>query len=86
MNARLESHAFLAGEYSYADIAFFMAQLFGERKGAIMTGTTPHLLDWRARMLERPAVRRVAGAMAAWLESHGRPVPEYLTRVYPPRA
>ena len=86
MNARLESRSFLAGEYSYADIALFMAQLFGERKGAIMTGETPRLLEWRTRMLERPAVRKVAGAMAAWLASHGRPVPEYLTSIVPARA
>jgi glutathione S-transferase len=86
MNARLDARSFLAGEYSYADIAFFMAQLFGERKGATMTSATPQLLDWRARMFERPAVRKVAGAMADWLASHGRPVPEYLTRVHPARA
>jgi len=86
MNARLESRSYLAGEYSYADIAFFMAQLFGERKGAIMTDETPQLLGWRARMLERPAIGKVAGAMAGWLASHGRPVPEYLTRVHPARA
>ena len=85
MNARLESRSFLAGEYSYADIAFFMAQLFGERKGAIMTGGTPRLSGWRTRMLKRPAVRTVAGRMAAWLASQGRPVPEYLTRALPPR-
>jgi glutathione S-transferase len=85
MNARLASRSFLAGEYSYADIAFFMAQLFGERKGAIMTAATPRLFDWRTRMLERPAVRTVAGRMAAWLASRGRPVPEYLTRALPPR-
>jgi glutathione S-transferase len=83
MNARLESRAFLAGDFSYADIAFFMAQLFGERKGAIMTSATPRLLDWRIRMLERRPVRKVAGAMAAWLASQGRPVPEYLTRALP---
>jgi glutathione S-transferase len=80
MNARLESRAFLARDFSYADIAFFMAQLFGERKGAIMTSATPRLLDWRARMLDRQPVRKVAGAMGAWLASQGRPVPEYLAR------
>jgi glutathione S-transferase len=85
MNARLESRRFLAGEYSYADIAFFMAQLFGERKGAIMTGATPHLLEWRARMLGRPPVRRVGGAMAGWLAEQGRPVPEYLADLVPRR-
>lgn len=81
MNARLAVRPFLAGEYSYADIAFFMAQLFGERKGALMTGATPRLLEWRARMLERPPVRSVAGAMAGWLMEQGRPVPGYLAAV-----
>jgi glutathione S-transferase len=85
MDARLETRPFLAGAYSYADIAFFMAQLFGERKGAIMTDATPRLLDWRARMLERPSVRKVAGDIAAWLASQARPVPEYLTSVLPDR-
>jgi glutathione S-transferase len=79
MNARLESRAFIAGDFSYADIAFFMAQLFGERKGAIMTGATPRLRDWRVRLLERRPVRKVAGAMGAWLAAQGRPVPEYLS-------
>jgi len=86
MNARLESHAFLAGEYSYADIAFFMAQLFGERKGAVMSGETPRLLEWRTLVLERPAVRKVAGAMATWIASHGRSVPAYLAQALAPRA
>ncbi len=81
MNARLAVRPFLAGEYSYADIAFFMAQLFGERKGALMTGATPRLLEWRARMLERPPVRSVAGAMGGWLMEQGRPVPAYLAAV-----
>lgn len=78
MDARLAVRPFLAGEYSYADIAFFMAQLFGERKGALMTSATRRLLEWRARVLERPPVRSVAGAMAGWLTKQGRPVPEYL--------
>jgi glutathione S-transferase len=64
--------------YSFADIAFYMAQLFGERKGAPMTSETPRLLAWRDRMTKRPAVRKVAGAMAAYLHSIGRPVPDFL--------
>jgi glutathione S-transferase len=86
MNARLESRRFLAGEYTYADIAFFMAQLFGERKGALMTNATPRLLEWRARLLERPPVRKVAGAMAGWLAEQGRPVPAYLAEARSSRA
>jgi len=33
---------------------------------------------WRERMTQRPPVRQVAGAMARWLASKGRPVPAFL--------
>ena len=69
----------LAGDYSFADIAFYMAHLFGARKGAPMMGETPRLLAWRARMTARPAVAKVAGAMADYLASIGWPVPDFLT-------
>ena len=74
----LADHEFLAETYSFADIAFYMAQLFGARKGAPMTGETPNLLAWRERMTARPAVRKVAGAMAAYLASIGEAVPDFL--------
>ncbi|NTZ81781.1 glutathione S-transferase family protein [Burkholderia metallica] len=74
----LADREFLAGTYSFADIAFYMAQLFGARKGAPMTGETPNLLAWRERMTARPAVRKVAGAMAAYLASIGEAVPDFL--------
>jgi glutathione S-transferase len=72
----------LAGTYSFADIAFYMAQLFGARKGAPMTEETPHLLAWRERMTARPAVKAVAGAMGRYLTSIGRPVPEFLRSTF----
>lgn len=78
MEQLLPGQDFLAGSYSYADIAFYMAALFGERQGAPLTMDTPRLLAWRDRMTERPAVRSVAGAMAAWLAAAGRPVPAFL--------
>jgi len=78
MDALLEGRDFLAGSYSFADIAFYMAALFGERQGAPLTQATPRLLAWRERMTQQPAVRSVAGAMAAWLASVGRPVPGFL--------
>ncbi|MDN7489022.1 glutathione S-transferase family protein [Burkholderia sp. AU45274] len=74
----LADRAFLADTYSYADIAFYMAQLFGARKGAPMTDETPRLLAWRERMTARPAVRKVAGAMAGYLASIGEAVPDFL--------
>jgi glutathione S-transferase len=78
MERILAGREFLAGIYSFADIAFYMAQLFGARKGAPMTLETPKLLAWRERMTARPAVRKVAGAMAVYLISIGRPVPDFL--------
>lgn len=78
MERALEGREFLAGDYSFADIAFYMAQLFGARKGAPMSDETPNLLAWRARMTARPAVGKVAGAMGAYLTSIGRPVPPFM--------
>jgi glutathione S-transferase len=78
MDALLEGRDWLAGSYSYADIAFYMAALFGERQGAPLTAAMPRLLAWRERMGARPAVRQVAGAMGRWLASIGRPVPAFL--------
>ncbi|VWC60292.1 glutathione S-transferase [Burkholderia lata] len=77
----LADRAFLAGTYSYADIAFYMAQLFGARKGAPMTDETPRLLAWRERMTARPAVRKVAGAMTGYLASIGEAVPGFLREI-----
>lgn len=78
MERQLGEAQFLAGTYSYADIAFYMAQLFAARMSAPMTDATPKLIAWRTRMSSRPAVRRVAGAMARFLLSHGRPLPDFM--------
>jgi len=75
---QLSGSDWLAGTYSFADIAFYMAALFGERQGAPLTPATPRLLAWRDRMTRRTAVRMVAGAMADWLAAAGRPVPAFL--------
>ena len=84
MEEALGNEDYLAGRYSYADIAFYMAQLFGERMGAKMTDETPRLLAWRDRMTQRPAVRKVVGVMAAYLVSVGRPLPAFLSAIAPP--
>ena len=81
MEEVLGSGEYLAGAYSYTDIAFYMAQIFGARMGAPMTDATPHLLQWRERVGARPAVRKVAGEMAAWLLSIGRPIPDFMKRL-----
>jgi glutathione S-transferase len=78
MEGRIGTRDYLAGPFTYADIGFFMAQFYGERKGAVMDGRTPRLLAWRARMLTRPAVRAVIGRMGAWLGSERREIPAYV--------
>ena len=50
-----------------ADIAFDMAQFFGERMGAHLTDSTPLVLAWRDRVSQRPAVRTVLRPMIDFL-------------------
>ena len=83
MEALLAQSDYLAGTYSYADIAFYMAQLFGARMGAPMTDATPRLLGWRDKVTARPAVREVVSAMAAYLVSQGRPLPKFIASLAP---
>lgn len=65
--------------YTYADIAFFMALIFGSRMNAPMDDAfSPHLLRWRGTMAARPAVRRVASAMGQWLLGIGRKLPPFM--------
>jgi glutathione S-transferase len=71
----------LAGGYSYADIAFYMAQLFGARMTAPMGDAHPRLQAWRERMSARPPVAKVAGAMGRYLLGQGRKLPDFLARL-----
>ena len=84
LERRLGQQEFLAGSYSFADIAFYMAQVFGVRMGAQPDDSTPRLLAWRERVGARPAVREVVGEMVAYLVSHGRPIPAFLASLLPP--
>jgi glutathione S-transferase len=84
MEELLAERAYLAGTFSYADIAFYMAQLFGARMGAPMTEATPKLMGWRDKVTARPAVRRVVSAMAAYLVSQGRPLPKFMASLASP--
>jgi glutathione S-transferase len=82
MEDTLGENPYLAGTFSYADIAFYMASLFGERMGAPLTGDTPNLLRWRDRMTARPAVQQVVKPMAAFLTSQGRLLPAFLAATF----
>jgi len=69
----------LAGSaFTYADIAFYMAQIFGDRMGAPIPAAHQRLLAWRGRMGERASVRQVAGAMARYLLGQNRRVPDFM--------
>ena len=57
MERTLGDREWLAGSYSYADIAFYMAQLFGARMGAPMDRSAP-----AAAGLARPHERAAGGA------------------------
>jgi glutathione S-transferase len=85
MDQLLASGEWLAGSYSFADIAFYMASLFGERQGAPITAIAPRLLEWRQRMGRRAPVQAVVGAMANWLRHAGRPVPTFMESFQNPR-
>ncbi len=79
--ARLErllaGRDWLAGDYSYADIAFYMAKFFAARHTVPMGPGHPGLLAWRRRMAARPAVAAVIGPMAAYLRGIDYPVPDF---------
>jgi glutathione S-transferase len=73
-----DGRPYLAGEFSYADIAFYMVQFFADRLGASIPDDVGHLLAWRARMTARPAVRQVATAMVRLLVSVGGRKPNFV--------
>ena len=81
MEKAIADKEWLAGSYSYADIAFYMAQIFGDRMGAPMTDAHPKLQAWRDRMSARPPVRQVASAMGRYLLSQGRKLPAFLAKL-----
>jgi glutathione S-transferase len=82
----LADREYLAGDFSFADIAFFMAQLFGARMGADMTSETPLLLRWREKMLARLTVSTVMAPMVAYIASQRLRVPPFLSGLAPTRA
>lgn len=81
MEKAIGNQEWLVGDYSYADIAFYMAQIFGDRMGAPITDAYPRLQKWRDRMSVRPAVRPVTGAMGRYLLSQGRKLPAFLAKL-----
>jgi glutathione S-transferase len=80
LDATLEGGDFLAGEYTYADIAFYMAQLFAARVGAPMTAATPRLMAWRETLTARPAVNQVVRKFHESLLRHQLRIPDFIAK------
>lgn len=83
MERVLGDRPFLCGGLSYADIAFYMAQVFAGRMGAPMDVSTPRLLAWRERMSARGSVRTVLTLQVRYLMANARPVPDFLRFALP---
>ncbi len=81
MDARLEGQTYLADAFSFADIAFFMALVFGERLGAPLNDETPKLIAWRDAMVQRPAVLPVMQRLVTYLKTNNRYIPEFLSQM-----
>lgn len=77
----LGAQDYMLGDFSNADIALYMAMLFGERMSAPLTSDTPRLLAWRDRMSARASVREVVIPMAKYLLSDGRPLPAFMEKM-----
>ena len=77
MDQQLVGKDYLAGDYSYADIAFYMAQFFASFIGRPISADHTHLIAWRSRVGERPAVKKVVGAMRTYLADNGIPTDEF---------
>lgn len=75
MERVLTRSEYLAGDFSYADIAFFTAQFFASFLGEPWREGHEHLNDWRARMNARDSVQHVVGKMNGFLQEQGLSVP-----------
>jgi glutathione S-transferase len=72
---RLGGREYLAGDFTYADIAFFMAQFFASFLGQPPAEGHANVTVWRKRVGARDSVRRVAGAMRDYLAGYGVEAP-----------
>jgi glutathione S-transferase len=78
VECQLANQSYLVGSFSYADIAFFMAELFAVVLGAKPEPTTPRLNVWRRLMARRPAVRDVVVPMVGYMSERGMPCPDFI--------
>jgi len=71
IDRHLANRDHLAGEFGYADIAFYAAQFFARFLGQPAASDLRHLESWRLRMNERESTRTVMGEMADYLSANG---------------
>jgi len=68
---RLTRDAYVEGELSYADIAFFTAEFWARMVGAPAPESLAALAAWRERLAPRESIRTVLGRAARYLRDHG---------------
>ena len=66
LERRLDGRSYLCGEFTVADIGYFLTITFPSNLGAAPAETHPTLRAWYERVLARPSVaKEVAGMVAA---------------------
>src|SRR5438093_1092773 len=66
LERRLEERPYLCGDFSVADIGYFLTVTFAASLGAPLADPHPRLRAWYERVLARPSVaKEVAGLGAA---------------------
>jgi len=76
MEEQIGTSDYLARAFTYADIAFYMAQFFAAFLGGGMAPRHQKLLAWRQRMMARPAVAAVVAPICHFIADNGLAVPE----------
>lgn len=76
MDALLADRDYIAGDYTYADIAFMCASFFTSFMGGAPDPGLRYLAAWRKRMMARPAVARVIHSLANYLTENRLKAPD----------
>jgi len=75
MDEMLSRRDYIAGTYSYADIAFFCASYFTSFMGGVPDSDLHCLSAWRKRLTDRPAVAQVVRGLSGFLTKNGQQAP-----------
>ncbi|MEQ9151698.1 MAG: glutathione S-transferase family protein [Parvibaculaceae bacterium] len=75
-NEVLSRHAYMAGDdFTYADIAWFCASFFTSFLGDEPDAGCHHVIAWRKRVAERPAIAPILRRFSDYLVENRLPVP-----------